>query len=211
MKENQPKIWFARIDLSKAEKIADHYKIKTTPKIYLFVNSEWYVEYKGALKAEELKTWVKKRCNLPSWPILTKQEFESHLSEKKPLILFYGDLSCKNYVNYQETAKLFIYEDDLSFFHVSNSTTEPALLDHLGSIDREIIRVYVPGKGHFDYWPGEDEEEFEYERVWSFITYQAFARQTEENKLTLVNSQILQKIFIYHKPVLIFFRNEEHV
>ena len=58
MRENIPKIWFARIDLSKAEKITDHYKIKSTPKIYLFVDSERYVEYKGVLKAHELKSWI---------------------------------------------------------------------------------------------------------------------------------------------------------
>jgi hypothetical protein len=143
MKENQPKIWFANIDLSKAPKIADHYKLKFTPKIYLFVNSERYVEYKGGLNAEDMRDWIKRRCNLPSKLVLTTEEFDDKLALKKPVILFYGDLSSKNYVNFLETAKLFVYEDDLIFIHASNTTSEPKLMDKLGSsIEREILRVY---------------------------------------------------------------------
>ena len=39
LEDNQPTISFARIDLANAPRIVDHYKIKTTPRIYLFVDS----------------------------------------------------------------------------------------------------------------------------------------------------------------------------
>jgi len=67
------------------------------------------------------------------------------------------------------------------FYHVYNESVSEELkkkLDFVNPIEIETIRVYVPDLGHFDYEPLESEliEVFDFDWLWSFITFQAFSR-----------------------------------
>ena len=70
---------------------------------------------------------------------------------------------------YQETAKLYLNDDDISFYNLNNETASNEIKKAL-SFEKansfEIIRVFVPKVGHFDYNPTEQElkdEVYEFE------------------------------------------------
>lgn len=120
LRTNRPKIWFAEIDISEADKVKAHFGINHTPKLELYVDTSRHMEYKGKVEEEALTQWLIKRCNLPSKEIKTPEDFDKISTLDKAFVVYIGSTSCSNYVLYQETAKLFLNEDDLFYFHVNN-------------------------------------------------------------------------------------------
>ena len=81
-------------------------------------------------------------------------------------MLYFGPPEDSSYVAYQEIARLYLNEDDISFFHVDAEHTSGKLLEEVGlrpeTIDgKEKIRILVGERSStYKFDEGEDELDF---------------------------------------------------
>ena len=122
------KVTFAKVDVSKNEKIKKKFSILNFPSLNLFRNGKRYLQYGGDKTVEGISSWIQNKAKNPSIIIKHEIEVENFIkkSQKKVIV---GYFKSENDTKYDEFCQLFhsfeIFED---FHFVANFEKKKTLI-----------------------------------------------------------------------------------
>ncbi|CAI2366504.1 unnamed protein product [Moneuplotes crassus] len=204
-----PKAFVAELDLSKEifvdEKemgVREIVGIQSTPHYKFYVSMSRGFDYKRDLKITEIVSYVKSKITLSSTEITTMDDFEQNYHSNRPLVTFIGEQGTDNYNAYQETAKLLMYDKNLTFTHVNSANLNPDLASSLGvtgPIKDYMIKVFNPNDNSASY----SKPKVDHIELKDFIINAAFSDYATD-ELHILQEDTFAKILSYHKALLLF-------